>query len=70
MKNKNNFANHVRETILPRLERMKVLEEQHLNNLRSVTHMDVSEFILRSETSLQRINISITEYNDFLLSKV
>lgn len=70
MKNKNNFTNHVRETILPRLERMKVLEEQHLNNLRSVTHMDVSEFILRSETSLQRINISITEYNDFLLSKV
>ena len=49
---------------------MKVLEEQHLNNLRSVTHMDVSEFILRSETSLQRINISTTEYNDFLLSKV
>lgn len=70
MKNNNDFVNHVRETILPRLERMKVLEEQHLNNLRSVTHMDVSEFILRSETSLQRINISITEYNDFLLSKV
>lgn len=62
----NEFLTIMRVSLIPALERMVDAEEKHLNYLRRLEKVNVSRFVLESETTLSHLKQRLSEYQTYL----